>query len=443
MPKKITGRKWKTAYVVISAVFAWGFALLHAKTACLTYDEAYSYCYYIHPLQLTKLSSVKAIFTDCLANNHVLNTILCNLSVKICGRTWNDFVIRIPALIFCGVYLSMVLVMYQRKKIGCITASFLIWNYYMNEFLALARGYGLASAMVMSALVMYQLWCDGEYRKFRYLSLFLLFMTLGVLSNTIVLLIFAAFIPCIFYQLARSKKLLRFVGYQCFVWVPLLLVNIAMLRYHLMVTGEGKPLYVGSAGIWRTVWMGYADSLIQNKTAAQAVAVLAAVLMLAGMLLFVVHRTCGHTRYLFPCFCYFGILLIVWFTVHSLPRGRELLPSYPVIVLLLAECAGEISDTCRNKMTSDRNKGRYRFLSSALGVVTGAAVVLLFVFRMDVESYSEWSDEKDYRKIAYDAITNPDADYEAIGNMDYPMQYYWAQIYIEEGFDIYTGQRVE
>lgn len=440
MSEKITGRKWGTVYVLISAVFVWSFAFLHAKTACLTYDEAFSYCYYIHPLQLTKLSSVKEIFTDCLANNHVLNTILCNLAVKISGKTWNDFVIRIPALIFCGVYLSMVLVMFQRKKIGCITASFLIWNYYMNEFLALARGYGLASAMVISALVMYQLWCDSEYRKFRYLSLFLLFMTLGVLSNTIVLLIFAAFIPYIFYQLVVSKKLLRYVGCQCFAWVPLLLVNIAMLRYHLMVTGEGKPLYVGS---WRTVWTGYADSLIQNKTAAQAATVLAAVLALAGILLFVIHRKCGRTRYLFPCLCYLGILLIVWFTMHTLPRGRELLPSYPVIVLLLAECADEISDTCRNKMASDRNKSRYRFLSSALGVVTGAAVILLFVFRMDAESYTDWSDEKDYRKIAYDAVTNQEADYEAIYNMDYPMQYYWAQVYLEEGFDIYTGQRVE
>lgn len=443
MPKFMTERKWKTVYVLISAVFVWSFALIHAKTACITYDEAYSYCSYIHPLQLTKLSSVKAVFTDCLANNHVLNTILCNLAVKISGKTWNDFVIRIPALIFCGVYLAMVLVMYHRKKIGCITASLLIWNYYMSEFLALARGYGLAAAMVMSAMVMYQLWCDSGYRKSRYLSLFLLFMTLGVLANTIVLLLFAAFIPFVFYQLLRGKQLFRYIGCQCFVWLPLLLVNVAMLRYHMMVTGEGKPLYVGSAGLWKTVWTGYAGSLVSNGAAAQAAAVLAAAVALAGTLLFIRHRSWGQTRYLFPFFCYLGILLIVWTAMDSLPRGRELLPSYPVIVLFLAECADGIWDACRKKLKSDQGKNRYRVLSGVSAGLAGAALAGLFLFRMDAGSFSDWRDEKDYKRIAYDAVDNPNADYEAIANMDYPMQYYWAQIYLGEGFDIYTGQRVE
>lgn len=444
MSKKITAERWKTVCVFVSALFVWTFALIHARTACLTYDEAYSYCSYIHPLQLTKLSSLKAIFTNCLANNHVLNTILCNLAVKFSGKTWNDFVIRIPALIFGGIYLSMTLIMYQRKKIGCITAVFLIWNYYMNEFFALARGYGLAAAMVMSALVMYQLWCDSECRKFRYLSLFLFFMTMGVLANTIVFLIFAAFIPYIVYQLIRSKKLFRYAGCQCFVWMPLLFVNIVMLRYHMMVTGEGKPLYVGSGGIWKNVWTGYARSLFTSETAAQAAAVAAAMLALAGILLLVIHKRCGRTRYLFPVLCYLIVLLVIGVAMHmGLPRGRELLPSYPVIVLFLAECTGEIGTVCREKITSERIKRGYRSFSCVLGVIVGAAVVLLFVFRMDAESYSDWSDEKDYKKIAYDAITNPDANYEAIGNMDYPMQYYWAQIYLGEGFDIYTGQRVE
>lgn len=142
--------------------------------------------------------------------------------------------------------------------------------------------------------------------------------------------------------------------------------------------------------------------------------------------------------------CYFGILLVIWFVMHlGLPRERELLPAYPVIVLFLEECVTEVCDICRNKIGSDQNKRRYRYFTYALSAVTYVAMVLLFLFRMDVESYSDWRDEKDYKKIAYDAITDSNADYEAIANMDYPMQYYWAQIYLGEGFDIYTGQRVE
>lgn len=442
MTKKSANRKWGTLYLLAASVFVWSIALLRARTACLTYDEAYSYCSYIHPLQLTKLSSIKAVFTDCFANNHILNTVLCNLAVKLSGRYWNDFVIRIPVLIFFGIYLSMVIVMYQRKKIGCIAATFLIWNYYMNEFFGLARGYGLAAAMVMAALVMYQLWCDSACQKFRYLSLFLFFMTLGVVANTIVLLIFAAFIPYIGYQLLRSKKLFRYAGCQCFVWIPLLLINILMLRYHLMVTGGDKPLYIGE-GIWKNVCAGYAGFLFTNETAVQAAAVIASMLAIAGMVLFVVNRRCGQSCYLFPGLCYFVILLVLQFLVRlGIPRGRELLPSYPVIVLLLAECIREIGAFFKKRIPSER-AAAYHTVSGALGVLFGTVFIVLFLFRIDLESYSEWRDEKDYRKIAYDAVTNPDADYEAIANMDYPMQYYWAQIYLNEKFDIYTGQKVE
>lgn len=442
MTKKSANRKWGTLYLLAASVFVWSIALLRARTACLTYDEAYSYCSYIHPLQLTKLSSIKAVFTDCFANNHILNTVLCNLAVKLSGRYWNDFVIRIPVLIFFGIYLSMVIVMYQRKKIGCIAATFLIWNYYMNEFFGLARGYGLAAAMVMVALVMYQLWCDSDCQKFRYLSLFLLFMTLGVMANTIVLLIFAAFVPFIGYQLLRSKKLFRYAGCQCFVWIPLLLVNILMLRYHLMVTGGDKPLYIGE-GIWENVCAGYAGFLFANEIAAQAAAVAASMLAIVGLALFVVNRRCGQTCYLFPGLCYFAILLILQFLVRlGIPRGRELLPSYPVIVLLLAECMKEIGAFCQKRMSSER-AAAYRTVSGSFGVLASVVLIVLFLFRIDLESYSEWRDEKDYRTIAYDAVTNPNADYEAIANMDYPMQYYWAQIYLNEKFDIYTGQRVE
>lgn len=442
MTKKSANRKWGTLYLLAASVFVWSIALLRARTACLTYDEAYSYCSYIHPLQLTKLSSIKAVFTDCFANNHILNTVLCNLAVKLSGRYWDDFVIRIPVLIFFGIYLSMVIVMYQRKKIGCIAATFLIWNYYMNEFFGLARGYGLAAAMVMAALVMYQLWCDSACQKFRYLSLFLFFMTLGVVANTIVLLIFAAFIPYIGYQLLRGKKLFRYAGCQCFVWIPLLLINIMLLRYHMMVTGDGKPLHVGSR-VWENVCKSYAESLVINEAAAQIVAVAALVLVIAGVILFVVNRRCGQSCYLFPGLCYFAILLVLQFWVRlGLPRGRELLPSYPVIVLLLAECTKEIGVFCQKRMSSER-AAVCRSVSNVFGALAGVVLIVLFLFRIDLESYSEWRDEKDYREIAYDAVTNPDADYEAIFNMDYPMQYYWAQIYLNEKFDIYTGQKVE
>ncbi len=443
----------KTAYVWLSALAAWIITCVHGWVACLTYDEAYSYCYYIHPLVLNKWDSVKAIFTDCLANNHILNTVLCNLSVKITGKTWDDFVIRIPVLIFFLGYLAMVLILYHKKKIGCVAASLLIWNFYLCEFFSLARGYGLAAALVMMAVVMYELWCDSGYVKYRYLSLFLLFMTLGVAANTIVLIIFAAFIPCIFIRLVQRKKLFSYIGKQCFVWIPLLAANVLMFRYHLMVTESEKPLYVGARGLWTSVWEGYVRMFAQNDLLVGIVAVLVLMLAIAGIVLMFIHKRAKQSRYVLPVCSYLFLLLVMQYGIRSgLPTGRTLLPFYPVVILFLVECMRELAQTWKELVAhgvqkqagilQKAEKALY-FTKPVVGVLGCVLLITIFFVRTDPESYSDWSDEKDYKKIAYDSIDNPEADYETIGNMDYPMQYYWAQIYINEKFDIYSGQRVQ
>lgn len=436
---RIKAQDVQAIFVFLSAAFVWTAAYLHAARACLTYDEAFSYVYYIHPLQLTKLSSVQEIFTDCLANNHILNTILCNLAVKISGKVWTDFIIRVPALLFCAIYLFLVILLFCKKEIGYMTAALLVWNYYLNEFFALARGYGLAAAMVMAAAVMYCFWCRRG--KFRYLSLFLVFMTLGVMANTIVLLIFAAFIPYIFYQLLRSKKLLRYIGGQCFVWLPMLLVNIWLLRYHLMVSEEGKPLYVGSGGVWNSVVKGYLQTFTANRTLAGILSI-GLVFAAAGAVLLLINlKTIDQTRFLIPTLTYFIILLVLAHVLHmGLPRGRTLLPAYAVMVLCFMECLTALWRFCKERLIPESRERTANILKQILGAAICLILLVLFVKETDLYSYTDWRDEKDYRTIAYDAVDNPEADFEAIANMDYPMQYYWAQVYLEKGFDIYTGQ---
>ena len=67
-------------------------------------------------------------------------------------------------------------------------------------------------------------------------------------------------------------------------------------------------------------------------------------------------------------------------------------------------------------------------------------LVLVFVRCIRLDSVSEWYDNADYKRIAYDAMVNPSADYEEIVRMHHPMPFYREQIREKYHFDIYEGK---
>lgn len=120
-----------------------------AATQSFTTDEAFSY-----------LSFVAVRTTDMAwhfdANNHVLNTFLSKLTVKLLGPS--EFGLRLPSILGGGLYLLAVWALarklFQSGWKFIVAVSLLSLNPLVLDYLSAARGYGLALAFFTWALVL-------------------------------------------------------------------------------------------------------------------------------------------------------------------------------------------------------------------------------------------------------------------------------------------------
>jgi len=122
--------------------------IYRAATQSVTADEAFTYNLFVHP----KLKETLHIYD---ANNHVLNTLLTKVSLS--ALHLSEFSLRLPSLLFGGLYFWAVYRLARRVfgSGGCFVAAvaLLSLNPLVLDYLTAARGYGMALALWMWALV--------------------------------------------------------------------------------------------------------------------------------------------------------------------------------------------------------------------------------------------------------------------------------------------------
>ena len=114
----------------------------------LTYDEASSFYRYID-------ADVAAIFDFATATNHFLNTMLARLSVEVLGVS--PIALRLPNVLAGAVYLAVVVAFARRMREPAIAfgaATLLTTNPYVLDYFSVSRGYGLAMALLVAAMLM-------------------------------------------------------------------------------------------------------------------------------------------------------------------------------------------------------------------------------------------------------------------------------------------------
>ena len=87
-----------------------------------------------------------------LANNHPLNTALVMLTTAFSDDV---FLIRLPNVVAGVLYLVTAALVASKTTKPLLSLAVLALNPYLLEFFSLARGYGLAAALVMVALGRY------------------------------------------------------------------------------------------------------------------------------------------------------------------------------------------------------------------------------------------------------------------------------------------------
>lgn len=124
-------------------------AAVKAYASPFTHDESLSYNLYAGYSVPDIISYVN---TYGLTNNHILNTLL----LKFCGALFdnNPLALRIPNLLALAAYLYIGYRLLKRMQSPVLLfGGFLLLagNLFLHDFFALARGYGLANALLLAA----------------------------------------------------------------------------------------------------------------------------------------------------------------------------------------------------------------------------------------------------------------------------------------------------
>lgn len=244
---------WVLGLILIAAAGLLTYTGTRAVLLSITFDEAWSRNSYA-------TASIGDIlwFRNPTANNHPGNSLLMKLSMAAFGD--NAFAMRLPNLLAHLMYIAFSLALARRfRQAVWVLFAFLLLNFhpYLLDFFSLARGYGLAMAMVMGSL--YHLYAFRENPFSRHLLWNVVFATLAVFFNFSFLHFFlanATVLLLLILSHARAwngklKTALWMAGGRILPLVVASLSLYAYMRGPVKALIQAKELYYGGAtGFW-------------------------------------------------------------------------------------------------------------------------------------------------------------------------------------------------
>ena len=384
---------------IIFCVFAFLLALIRSAVTAITYDEAFTYLFISRENMLNQEFLLKMFSKEgCIANNHWLNSFLIffvTRYIKTSYRefTYSEFMIRLPILMTYLIYLLAICSNLRKKNISFPVLILLVGNYYLNEFYGLARGYGMANTFIFLVCMRYLDWKRSGFNEMKYLLYAMIYAILAVLSNTIVLLLFPALGLVCLYRLLTSGNFDKFLKKAGIVFALFAAVCLLMLRYHLNVSSEGKPLFTGGhSGFFDNFVKGYLAMFISGNNLLTLISVLFTAL--AVLSLIAVNKQVKDLDFSLMAIIFIMTNLIMEMLLH---RGyiahRVLLPFYAFLVLAVCElfCAAWNGISGRSEKQIIKHAGK------AAVVFLCACVVIIFCSKIELRGTKDWSWDYKYR----------------------------------------------
>jgi hypothetical protein len=380
LAKKTTGRGFEI-FALLTGLFVLMTAVSRAANTGMTRDEATMCFDVVFP------GMVEAIMRSQYLNNHILDALLIRMTLFITQTRYNEFFIRLPSLIFYGVYIFFAYRSAKEKNHPYLVFTLFIANYYLNEFSGLARGYGMAAACMAAALYVFDQWKhDRDNRRlFRRL---MIWCSLGVLANGIALYTVFCILMVVMVKYRRNIiKLSNLPYFLVFFFVALYLVFVSRPTMPGMPIATTHNFYSSIIAAVFDTFSLYHSSL--------TIALFAAFMV---MLLFLMIKTRGRSDYGWMYVIFVCLSLVSNVALgRGYPLSREMLPFYPVIVLAAAESFSPIP---ANKITRP------------LFALAGLVLCLQFALQIDTTGTREW--REDYRRrseiLHYIAARNPETE---------------------------------
>ena len=214
--------------MILVSLFLLTYTIYNAIFATIGYDEAYTYIYYG--------SAFRGFFQIDLANNHPLNSLLIYLSSYFFEH--NDFMIRLPNIVFLVLYLFYAIKISKRTKFKLLTFGLLtLYWYLIPGYFSQARGYGISASLVI--IFLYQFLNKPHSTK-------------NILSSIAILLLasyaFLGLIPlvisvCIYYLIFEIKNFSYFINKIRYSIICLFSAMCYVSYLLFSVSVDGKPLY--------------------------------------------------------------------------------------------------------------------------------------------------------------------------------------------------------
>ena len=193
-------KKFNIYFITISIII-FTISIIRSLKMGITCDEALTYLNFVLDPKINNI--------DFVANNHLLNTYLIKFLTILTGIKYNEFLIRIPSLIFYIIYIIYTYRLSHLYKNKYFISSLLLFNYVINEFASLARGYMMASSIVLMGIYYYKKWLLEKKNNDLKKALFLLLIS--GLANTITLIIFGSFTLDATIRILKEKKFFDFL----------------------------------------------------------------------------------------------------------------------------------------------------------------------------------------------------------------------------------------
>ena len=206
-------------YFITTSIIIFTISVIRSLKTGITFDEALTY--------LNFVLNPEADNVDFMANNHLLNTYLIKFLTFLTGIKYNEFLIRIPSLIFYIVYIIYTYRLSHLYKNKYFISSLLLFNYVINEFASLARGYMMASSIVLMGIYYYKKWLLEKKNNDLKKALFLLLIS--GLANTITLIIFGSFTLDATIRILKEKKFFDFLKKNKGFIIIITLITILLL----------------------------------------------------------------------------------------------------------------------------------------------------------------------------------------------------------------------
>ncbi len=368
--------------------------VIKAASSDLTWDEAWTYLFYGRtPLGFTVLD---------YANDHPLNSILIWASTRMFGNS--EFIIRIPNVLAGGLYLYSCARLIGAVRVKLLAFALCVLQPYLLDYFALARGYGIAAALVQSGLVAH--FFVPRPRPWLMLACCLL-ASLTVFSTVVVLyaLLGSLTLTAVIARSAATRRSSSVIatgsprrdaprddgwerrGSPLAAMTALFgLLGLIPVVGLLRVSREGLPLYGSTAGFFDATVRGVARMYAPDawSTAVAVVILLGLAALLVGGL------RCFGRRAATLMLASAAALGATWLSARvlgkPLPTGRLLLPSVPLWNLTVIAMAEDIRVAAG---------GLGRRATAAFGPVLCIVLGVIFLHKLHFQRYSDWP--QDYR----------------------------------------------